>query len=72
MAILGQDPVASSGRGGDEVVMDDFIYGEPQRLLPAGRSAIQGSGRATTSPVKPPHRPLVRHAQFLLQPLSTV
>jgi hypothetical protein len=32
----GPDPVASSGRGRDEVVMDDFIYGEPQRLSDDG------------------------------------
>jgi hypothetical protein len=36
MATLGQDPVASSERGRDEVVMDDFIYGEPQRLSDDG------------------------------------
>jgi hypothetical protein len=36
MATPGQDLVASSGRGRDEVVMDDFIYGEPQRLSDDG------------------------------------
>jgi hypothetical protein len=32
MTTPGQNLVASSGRGRDEVVMDDFIYGEPQRI----------------------------------------